>query len=379
MKILHVITGLNDGGAEAQLYHLIMSDRESGNTHIVISLTSMGKYGSRLESGGVNVFALNMKSMLSVFTGLTKLGRLINLITPDVLQTWMYHSDFLAGLVGKLSGVKRIFWGVHHSDLSRKGNKLSTLIIARICSYLSSILPTKIVYCARTAKYQHEEFGYCKRKSVVIPNGYNHDFFKFDERARCEKRSQLNFSNSDFVIGHVGRFHPLKDYKTFVKAASIFMSEDSDCKVLLIGTGLTSSNSELMKMIEQYGLADRFVLVGPKDEIPSFLSAIDIFLLSSLSEAFPNVLNEAMLCNVPCVSTDVGDASLIVSRFGWISDSNNPECISSLVLKAKEESISNSEAWAFRKENCRKHIVSNFSQDRVRSAYINLWTYGEMK
>lgn len=114
MKVLHVITGLNDGGAEAVLYRLITKSSE--HTHLVVSLMDVGKYGPLLEDLGIRVFCLGMNPGKPSVRRFWKLMRLIRAEAPDVVQTWMYHSDLFGGLAARMVGGKKNILG--HSSFN---------------------------------------------------------------------------------------------------------------------------------------------------------------------------------------------------------------------------------------------------------------------
>jgi hypothetical protein len=95
MNILHVITGLDDGGAEAVLHRLITHDAH--DTYHVVSLTDEGKYGPLLQAAGVEVTTLDMPRGRVTPSGLWRLWRTVRTVRPDVVQTWMYHADLLGG------------------------------------------------------------------------------------------------------------------------------------------------------------------------------------------------------------------------------------------------------------------------------------------
>ena len=116
--------------------------------------------------------------------------------------------------------------------------------------------------------------------------------------------------------------------------------------------------------LNEKGLNGRVHLKGMRSDIPAVMNGIDLFILSSISEAFPSVLNESMACGTPCITTDVGDASIIVKNTGWIVPPKNPELIVDASIIAMEEKQSNNESWKKRKDNCRKRIVDNFSLKR---------------
>ena len=94
-------------------------------------------------------------------------------------------------------------------------------------------------------------------------------------------------------------------------------------------------------MLNKNGLRERVNLQGRRNDIVAVMNGIDLFVLSSKSEAFPNVLNEAMLCGTPCITTNVGDARVIVSDTGWVVTPKNPQVLAKTILQAAKEKQSN--------------------------------------
>src|SRR5690606_31207508 len=119
MKILHVITGLNNGGAEAVLYRLVKADRQLGNEQVIISLMGRGVYADRLESAGGCVECLHMPQGRITLSGVILLYRHMKAIQPDVVQTWMYHADLVGGLVARFAGCRAIVWGIRQSNTAK--------------------------------------------------------------------------------------------------------------------------------------------------------------------------------------------------------------------------------------------------------------------
>ena len=103
--MLHIITSLNDGGAESVLYRLVTQDRQ--NEHHVVSLTGAGKYGPWFQQASIGVTTLGMPRGRVTWQGLVGLRRAIATFQPDIVQTWMYHADLLGGLVAKTPGSGR--------------------------------------------------------------------------------------------------------------------------------------------------------------------------------------------------------------------------------------------------------------------------------
>lgn len=370
MKVIHVITGLKDGGAEGALYRLICSDKI--NTHIVISLTDRGKYGSLIEEIGCDVFYLNMKLKSLPFGCFLFLIKLLKNNNPDVVQTWMYHADLIGGIAAKLAGIKKIFWGVRHSNLDKNKTSLKTQIIARSCSWFSYIVPEKIVCCASRAVVTHLSVGY-KDNFTVIPNGYELKEVSEADTFRGDGAT-LNIPDGTPIIGMVARYNYQKDHSNLIKALSILNNKGSNFYCVLVGEDMDESNSIILDEIQNRGLNDKVSLLGQRNDIPNIMSSLDLHILSSSSgEAFPNVVAEAMLYKTPCIVTDVGDAAFIVDKFGWVVNPGDAQLLASSIEEALKERELNSKAWQARIHAGQARIMNNFSMEAMVKNYHEVW------
>lgn len=372
MLIAHIITGLNNGGAEAVLYRLVTNDTD--HKHVVVSLMGMGKYGPMLEEKGIEVVCLNMPQGKLTLGGVLTLWKALRKYKPNVVQTWMYHADFIGGLVAKFAGVKNIFWNIRHTDLVPGESSKATILIARLCAKISDFVPTKIVCCAERAAQVHAELGYKTEKMVVIGNGYELSHFRVNEAIGVETRKTLGMKADMPLLGKVGRFNAQKDHKNLLQALAILKNKGVDFRALLIGPNMDDHNAELMGWIEQNQLQDNLLLLSQRTDIPALMNAMDVHILSSsFGEAFPNVVAEAMACGTPCVATNVGDAGLIVGDTGWVVPPRNAAALADAIAQALLEKKNNPEAWQQRKLACRQRIEENFSVERMVESYHRVW------
>lgn len=371
LPIVHVITGLSRGGAENVLYHVIRAQPDP-SLHSVISLVDEGIFGERLQALGVKVRCMRLRrGRVPTPIAVWRLSRWIKQMQPAVVQTWMYHADLLGGMAARLAGIP-VCWGLHHSNLQPDQNRRSTLRVIRINALLSGWLPSRIVSCSARAARIHHERGYADR-FVVIPNGVDlARFVPVNERRRDSIRQALGFSKDSKVIGHLGRSDPQKDHLTLLKVFKQISAQRDDAYLLLAGMDLEHGSPYLDKLLDQAGIpfTSRIKALGQRDDVPDLMAAMDVFLLSSVGEAFPNVIVEAMACGTPCIVTDVGDSAEIVSDTGWIAPPGNVEQITTAILEALEEP---KEARAWRGRHSRQRVESNFGVERMVEAYRCVW------
>ena len=372
MKVLHIITDFDDGGAQAVLYRFVNANQE--NTHQVISLMNIGRYGDRLIELGMQVYSLDMPKSRLTLDGLTNLYRLIREINPDVIQTWMYHSDLIGGLVARLAGKNAVIWGIHNSNLDPAKTALTTRLTARICGILSGNIPRKIISCSEEGIKVHTAIGYQQQQMVVVPNGYDVSEFSPKLETRIELRNQWQISENTTLFGMVARWDPQKDHANLITAlADLKDRELSPWHCVLIGSNLDTDNQTLVALLDRHGVRDRVSLLGIRNDIPAVMNALDLHILpSAYGEAFPNVVSEAMACGTPCIVTAVGDAALIVGETGWVVPPSDAGQLATAMCAAVTE-MSNPTAWAKRQAICRERIKENFNLQSMVDRYLNVW------
>lgn len=300
-KILHIISSLDVGGAEMMLYRLV---REGTNhpcdQHIVISLLPKGELFQKYQSLGIDLFMLDIKN--KPFSTCWKIIDIIRGSKPDIVQTWMYHSNFIGGVIAKFLGCKNIFWGLRRTDLPKENRY--TYFLMKILAPLSYVIPKKIICVADSSKKIHSSEGYSYNKMVTISNGYDFSFLVRDSGR--DIRKFFNVDNDLLIVGCLGRFHKDKGQDLFLEAVKDLPKDKY--KFMLVGRGCDWENEKLVSNIHKYNLSRSFILVGEKLDIAKYLSAFDIFCMPSRTEGFPNALAEAMAMELPCVGFDVGDA-----------------------------------------------------------------------
>lgn len=326
IKILHLISSLEVGGAETVLYQLVAGMDQQRFANQVACLLGMGPVGQQLHSIGVRVSALGMRRGRPSAAALWQLVRLIQRDTPDVVQTWLYHAD-LAGLIaGRMARTRTVIWNLRASNMDMSHYARLSGWTVRMCAALSG-WPSAVVVNSEAGQAFHQQMGYHPRRWHLIPNGIDTNRFVPDTKARLGVRCELGLDTDSPLIGFIARFDAMKDHATFLRAASIYGRIAPTAHFLLAGEQMTSDNAPLAAMVADTGLNGRVHLLGRRSDIPRLTAALDLATSSSLSEGFPNVLAEAMACGIPCVVTDAGDSARIVGNRGIVVPVRDPQAL----------------------------------------------------
>jgi glycosyltransferase involved in cell wall biosynthesis len=316
-RLVIVITGLRTGGAEMMLLKVLERLDPAWRPH-VISLTDVGEIGQRIAALGIPVEGLGLRPGRVGPLAVARLASRLRELQPDVVHTWMYHADLVGGLAARLAGGCAVGWCIRNNALDPARTRRSTRLVARACALLSGRVPDRIVSCSEVARQVHVDLGYCAERMVVVPNGFDLAAFRPDAGARADVRRELGVAADTPLVGIVGRVDPQKNYDGFFAAAGLLHAQRPAVRFVLAGQGLERGNAAMVALAAKAGVGDVTHLLGRRDDIPRLMAAFDVYVSSSHSEAFPNVLGEAMACGVPCAVTDAGDSGLIVGDTGRV-------------------------------------------------------------
>lgn len=366
VRVLHVITGLELGGAETMLYRLITSFPKSEVETAVVSLRSEGRFGGDLTARGIPVRTMGLfgpRDIVRAFRGVRAAARDLE---PDVIHGWMYHGNLAASLAAGRR--KPTIWSIRQSlpDVSREraGTRLAIRMGARLSSSVASV-----TYNSGRAMADHAAIGF-QGQSLLIPNGFDTTRFRPNPEARRAWREEHGIVEGGPVIAYLARWHPVKDHRTFFAAVGKIAARIPGARFVLAGTGITTSNGELLTLIDRWGLRHRCLLLGEVANVPSLLAGVDLVCSTSRNEGFPNALGEAICAGVPCVTTDAGDAPLVVGDHGAVVPVGDPERVAHACLEVL--------AWpeeerARRRAAARDRAVRDFDLGAVARRYLSLY------
>lgn len=360
--VLHIITGLETGGAERSLYNLIDGPNGQRFTHSVISLTGIGTFGPRLRKLGVGVTALDIKHKPWTVMALPKLVRKAK---PDIVQGWMYHGNLAAALASPKSSA--LVWNIRTSMDDLAGHKPGTRWTIRANARLSG-RPDRVLFNAEVARQQHIAAGFTAENTQVIPNGFDTTKFCPDPDLRASVRASLGIPESAVVIGQLGRFHPVKDHANFFEAALPLLDGRPDVHLVLAGRGVSYDTPFFTNAIPS-GLSQRVHLLGDRSDAPAVLNAMDVFVQSSKAEGFPNGLGEAMSTGLACVATDVGDSARVLGGTG----ATVPPGDSAALNRQIEAFVDNPALRRDQGVQARARITSTYPLDSTSKAYTTLY------
>ncbi|ADJ27611.1 glycosyltransferase family 4 protein [Nitrosococcus watsonii] len=373
INVVHVITGLNVGGAERALLRLLANRTASHFNPSVISLLDKGIIGPQIQSLGVPVYPLGMTRGVPGPRALIDLRRLLKKLDPDVIQGWMYHGNLAATIAAPFLGRRvSVLWNVRQSLYGLAKERWLTRQVICGSAWLSRS-PKIILYNSKISALQHEAMGFKVEKTRVIPNGFDcHEYYP-DKGAREQVRKEFNIPPNTVLVGLLARYHPMKDHANFLQAAARLMKEEAGINVafLLAGRGIDPSNGLLIGLICRLGLSSKVILLGERQDVPSLITALDIATVSSAwGEGFPNVLGEAMACGIPCVATDVGDSAYLIADTGKIVSPRDPQALAAAWQVLIGAGVKGRKRLG---EKARRRIAEHFNLPEIVRQYEQLY------
>lgn len=294
MKVLHVITGLDAGGAETQLAMLV---RHSRNDCDVVTLYNPGPIADQIRAGGTSVRNIGMRGNRDL-SALPKLRSLIAAGRYDVVHAHLYRSQVYARPAARLARTPVVVTTEHsigetHIERRKMTSGVRGLYLA------SEMFSDATIAVSDVVQDRLVRWGVPARKISVIPNGIDTEALAFDPDARARTRAQFGIAPDAFVIGTLGRLDPNKRIDMIIEAAAPLLGERS--VLLIVGRGETMESDKAAAA--KAGVADRVIFAGFQLDSTAMLSAFDVYVMASVQETFGIAALEAMANGLPVLYT----------------------------------------------------------------------------
>jgi glycosyltransferase involved in cell wall biosynthesis len=357
VRVLHVITGLQLGGAERMLVALATA-RHPALEHRVVSLLGGGAFAEPLRAAGVPLLELGMSRRWPGPGGPARLAAAIRRLRPDIVQGWLYHGD-LAALAGlALSGLRRrtaLLWGLQCSDLALARYHVRLRLAARTWIALS-FHPDAILSNSVAGAAVHRARGGRPRRCEIVPPGIDVARFRPDPAARAEVRAELGVAPEAPLLVQAARFDPMKDHATALAA----LARLPGAWLVAAGTGT-----------ERLPAAPRLIRLGERRDMERILAAGDLGISSSaFGEGFCNALAEGMAAGLPAVATAVGDARLMIGETGRVVPVGDAAALAAAAAALLDEPA---EVRRARATAARARIVERFALGAMVDRFAELY------
>ena len=332
IDVLCLTSSMDIGGAEKQISISSTKLAKKGVDVRIVCLRPLGAMGEQLRDRQVDVVSLNVERNYQM---LYKLPRLLSLLLknrPDVIHGHMYHSNVLSRLLSPLVPNAKSISTVHSTyETNDRGlpktsdDDLPEVTIRELMYKATDVLSDLTTFVSEASRQRYIDINAVnERQSLVIYNGIDTEEFSKDPEQRAAVRDR-HAAGDEFIWLATGRFTNAKDYPTMIRAFSRLSAPNSELWIL--GDG--ELKPEIKWEIQREGLADRIKLLGTTDDVPSYMSAADGFVLSSQWEGFGLVVAEAMACELPVVATRCGGPEEIVidGETGYLCEPRDPAAL----------------------------------------------------
>ncbi|HVL37832.1 MAG TPA: glycosyltransferase [Fimbriimonadaceae bacterium] len=352
-KVLFLIRSLARSGAERQLCNLAKELHRRGVPVSVAVYYRRPGLEDELTDAGIIVHCLDKRSRFD-FVGFTwRLLSLVRCERPAVLHSYMPTSNLFGALVKWCIPEVRLVWGIRNCPVRSRVPLLTRLVF--IVQRALSAMPDLVIF---NSHHSLELHGFSRATDeTVVPNGIDTDRFQPCPQLRHRVRSEWHVREDQVLVGIVGRIAPAKNHSLFVSAAALLAERHPHLKFVCVGRGEAEAVRALQAQADhdQRGLDMAFP--GERTDIEAVYNALDVLVLCSEVEGFPNVVAEAMACGTPCVVSLAGDAPMIVEGLGEIvSELDAPK-----LAEAVERLLPRLSPWL--SHACRQRIASLYTNE----------------
>jgi sugar transferase (PEP-CTERM/EpsH1 system associated) len=373
IHVLHVVTSLLPGGTESGVVKMINDLDEEIFCSSLCCLKATGELHSKLRNPRVKLFELHKEHGDNHFMSLRKILRVQKV---DIIHSRNWGTFFDAVVGARLANTPFIVHGIHgiySEDIQKM--KLRRRLLQRFLS-----LGTHKLYAV--ADYLRDYYirvvGVSAQRISTIHNGVDTETYTArGAEARREKKAKLGLPPGEILIGAVGSLYWVKDPQTPLEAVAKVLRKRDDVRFLWVGgdrAGDVPLKEKLQAQVKELGIEKKILYLGPRDDVPSILAALDIFVSSSITEGMSNSILEAMASGLPVVATDVGGNSEIIQNreHGYLIPPRRPEVLADVLLQL----ASNRRLRTSLGRRARQRIEEKFSRKKMIENYQQMYLAG---
>lgn len=329
INLLYVITKLELGGAQKQLLNLISHlDKQSYNPSLITAQDGLLVKEATSIKGLRLIRSRFLERAINPLMDLLALCQIYSFIKKNKIDIVHSHSS-KAGMLGRWAArfarVKIIIHTVHGWSFNEYQNPLLCRIIVWLERITARITDKLIVVSYHDWQKGLDRHIGNKDKYKLIRYGIDYkEFTPLDKNTRQDKssyltgfnkkdkslREELRINTSNLLIGMVSCFKSQKSPQDFIRLGFLVNKVIPKTKFLLVGDGVLRKKVE--RLISKFNLEQQVILIGWREDVPRILSAIDIFVLTSLWEGLPISVLEAMAASLPVIATDTGGIAEVI-------------------------------------------------------------------
>jgi glycosyltransferase involved in cell wall biosynthesis len=361
--LFFLVRSLEPGGAERQLIELTRGLDKSNFQITVATFYDGGAWRPVMESiPGVQAISLGKQDRWDMGSFLLRLIRTVRALRPAIVHGYLDVANIFALLAGRLAGAKVVF-GTRAAFVDFSQYDWTARATYQLAIFLARFADGVIVNSESGLEY-HRANGLAQENATIIPNGIDIQTYRRERALGLSLRADWGISPEEKLVGLVGRLDPMKDHQTFLQAAARLEQNVERVRFVCIGDGPAGYRQSLQDFAENVG-AGRVIWAGAQKDMPAAYNALDLLALSSRGEGFPNVVAEAMACEIPCVVTDVGDCARIVGNCGVVAPPEDSGALADglqsllLLTDAERESLG---------LRTRQRILDEFSTEKMVAA-----------
>lgn len=317
IRVLHLIPTLGRGGAERQLVSLVCN-ANGKYEHIVCYLGQQSDFEDELRRNGKTVINLNVGGGARWVTAAAKLGRLLKLHRPDIVQTWLFDANISARLSQLVAPSVPLVTSLQNADYDRETilaanwPRLKSSTLRYIDQFTAQRTNSRFVACSNFVKRSAmEHLRIPESLFEVIYNSVDPATLRCESGEPQRLRDSFLIPPDGFVFLNIGRLDPQKGQQYLLRAFQKFAAAKPNVFLAIAGAG--EEEKHLRELARELGISEQVRFLGRRNDVGACLEMADVFVFPSLFEGLPLALVEAMFKKLPCIVSRLDTLIEVVS------------------------------------------------------------------